>query len=125
MINCDDVILRLKSLGYTASNEDLDTIDYCISESEDYICNFCNINNVPIELYHTAVDMCCGSFLKIKNSINELEDYNLQGALSSITEGDISISYTNGISRDVLFDELIKRLCNKDSQLTNFRRLKW
>lgn len=125
MIITDDVALRLKSLGYTVSDEDIDTIDYCIKENEEYICNFCNINTIPLELYNTAVDMCCGSFLKIKNSMDELEDYNLKGALSGITEGDISVSYTNGISRDVLFDELIKRLSNKDSQLAGFRRLKW
>lgn len=125
MIITDDVALRLKSLGYTISDEDIDTIDYCIKENEEYICNFCNISEIPLELYNTAVDMCCGSFLKIKNSMDELEDYNLKGALSGITEGDISVSYTNGISRDVLFDELIKRLSNKDSQLAGFRRLKW
>lgn len=125
MIITDDVALRLKSLGYTISDEDTDTIDYCIKENEEYICNFCNIKTIPLELYNTAVDMCCGSFLKIKNSMDELKDYNLKGALSGITEGDISVSYTNGISRDVLFDELIKRLSNKDSQLIRFRRLKW
>lgn len=125
MINIDDIMLRLKSLGYTASDEDIDTIDYCIKESEEYICCFCNIDHIPLELYNTAVDMSCGSFLKVKNSMGELEGYNLNGALASITEGDISLSYTNGISRDVLFDELIKRLSNKDSLLTSHRRLKW
>ncbi|MDO4299918.1 MAG: hypothetical protein Q4D26_00815 [Clostridia bacterium] len=125
MINSDDVALRLKSLGYTVSDEDADSIDYCINESEEYICNFCNIKHIPLELYNTAVDMSCGSFLKIKNSMNELENYNLGGAIESITEGDISISYTNGISRDVLFEELIKRLSNKDSQLIGFRKIKW
>lgn len=125
MIDTNDVTLRLKALGYTVSDEDTDTIDCCIKENEAYICNYCNIKDIPLELYNTAVDMCCGSFLNIKNSMDELGDYNLRGALSGITEGDISVSYTGGISRDVLFDELIKRLCNKDSQLNSFRRLKW
>lgn len=125
MINSDDVVLRLKCLGCTVSNEDYDTIDYCIKDTEEYICNFCNIEKVPLELYHTAVDICCGSFIKIKNSMNELEDFDLRGAISSITEGDVSISYTGGISRDVLFDDLIKRLSDKNSQLVGFRKLKW
>lgn len=125
MISFDDVALRLKGLGYTVSDEEVDSIEYCIKETEEYICNFCNIKNIPLELYNTAIDMCCGSFLKIKNSMNELENYNLGGALESITEGDISISYSNGISRDVLFDELMNRLSNKDSQLIGFRKIKW
>lgn len=125
MINPDDVILRLGCLGYTVTDEDSDSIDLCISETEEYICCFCNISVIPLELYNTAVDICCGSFLKLKYSIGELEGYNLGGALESITEGDISISYTGSISSDVLFDELIKRLMDKDKELIGFRRLKW
>ncbi len=125
MINPDDVKLRLSCLGYSATDEDSDGIDLCINDTEEYICCFCNIESVPFELYNTAVDMCCGAFLKLKSSIGELDGYNLGGALESITEGDISLSYTGSISRDVLFDELIKRLMDKDKILIGFRRLKW
>ncbi len=125
MINPDDVKLRLSCLGYTATDEDNDCIDLCINETEEYICCFCNIEAVPFELYNTAADMCCGSFLKLKSSIGELDGYEPGGALESITEGDISLSYTGTISRDVLFDELLNRLMNKDEILIGFRRLKW
>lgn len=125
MLNPDDVISRLKGLGYNVSDEDSDKIDISIRDTEEYIHNFCNISYIPLELYNTALDICCGSFLKLKNSIGELEGYSLGGALESITEGDISISYTSSISPDVLFDELIKRLMEKDRELISFRRLKW
>lgn len=55
MISFDDVALRLKGLGYTVSDEEVDSIEYCIKETEEYICNFCNIKNIPLELYNTAI----------------------------------------------------------------------
>lgn len=125
MISPEDVALRLGYMGCNVSDEDMGTIECCINSTEEYILNYCNIRHIPIELYNTAVDMCCGNFLNIKNSLMELDGFDPTGALSSITEGDVSISYTNGISKAVLFEELINRLCNKDSQLIAFRRLKW
>ncbi len=125
MIRKDDVVLRLNTLGYDPDDGDELTLEMSMRGTEEYIKNYCNINKIPHRLYSTAVDMCCGTFLKTKYSIGALEDYDIKGALVNVTEGDVSVSYGKGLSGDELFNMLIDKLTDKEGLLVCCRKLSW
>ncbi len=125
MIRKEDVVLRLNTLGYNADNGDTLTLEMSIRGTEEYIKNYCNIKKIPCRLYNTAVDMCCGVFLKTKNSIGALEGYDVKSALVNVTEGDVSISYGKGTSSQELFNMLIDKLTDKEGLLVCCRKLSW
>ena len=47
MVTRDDIIERLKQLGYTANESDYPAIDFELTEVINYTLNFCNIQEVP------------------------------------------------------------------------------
>ncbi len=124
-INADSVITRLKDFGVNVDESDLKSIECTILSTEAYIKNFCNIEIIPVELYYTAVDMCCGTFLKTKVSTGDVDAISPVGDVASITEGDVSVSYKSGTSSGVIMRSIIDNLCNKNSELISFRKLRW
>ena len=47
MLNYDDVVLRLLSLGYELQEDDEFTLEQAMIEAEQYIMNYCNLESVP------------------------------------------------------------------------------
>ncbi|MGN1318067.1 MAG: hypothetical protein ACI4VF_03560 [Lachnospirales bacterium] len=125
LINTDDVVRKLKCYDVEVVASDITIIELAANSTEEYIKNFCNIKEIPTELYNTAVDMCCGIFLKTKTSIGTLNVIDASGDVASITEGDVSISFKNGTGSATIMQDTIKKLCNKDSELIVFRKLRW
>lgn len=122
-INAESVVKRLESLGAAADDRDVTSIELIINGIEEYIMNYCNISCLPSELYNAAVDMCCGAFLKTKQSLGELRSVN--GEVSSVKEGDITISFNEEASGAKALGEIIEGLMDKRSELECFRKLKW
>ena len=54
MLNYDDVVLRLLSLGYELQEDDEFTLEQAMIEAEQYIMNYCNLNMLP-QIYAVAV----------------------------------------------------------------------
>lgn len=129
-IKKDDVVKRLNSLGYVVLDSDTILIEFAINGIEQYIKNFCNITEIPTELYYVAVDMAAGTLLKTKSSIGESVCDNIDfeaGRVNSITEGDVSISYgyDGNTSNAAKYAALLDKLCNRDAELVTFRKLRW
>lgn len=129
-IDSKDVVERLNTLGYNLNEGDIVTLQFAINGVEQYIKNFCNISEIPNELYYVAVDMAAGTLLKTKQSIGinvcDNIDYSAAG-VSSIKEGDLTINFSTGDSNSTtnLFSALLKKLCNRDAELIAFRKLRW
>ena len=121
MLNYDDVVLRLLSLGYELQEDDEFTLEQAMIEAEQYIMNYCNLESVPEGLK----DICCGSFLQTKASMGELDGFDVESAVSNIQEGDVSISFNEGINHSQLFDNLINTLTKKESELVCYRKMRW
>ena len=118
------------SLGYDIKEGDQASIVSETVRAERYICNFCNIRKVPKELYAVAVDMAAGHFLKEKSASGDNVNSNIDfesGNIKSITEGDVSITYNSDSdnSATAKYNELLDNLCNRDSELLAFRKLRW
>lgn len=123
------VMDRLESLAYHIVGEDSLLIKILIEGVTTEILIKCNITELPDELKPMAVDAVCGRFLDQKHSSKQLEDYDFATAVSSITEGDISISYStsSGTSNpEETFKACIQEMAKLNPyELHAFRRLKW
>ena len=129
-VRSEDVVERLTALGYNLEEGDTLSLQFVISDVEQYIKNFCNIKEIPEELYCVAVDMAAGKLLKAKQAIgaNVCEGVDFENDnIKQIAEGDVSITYNSDSSNSATarYNALIDSLCNRDSELLAFRRLRW
>lgn len=129
-IDSKDVVERLNTLGYNLNEGDIVTLQFAINGTEQYIKDFCNITDIPKELYYVAVDMAAGTLLKTKQGIgiSTLEGIDLESDnIKSITEGDVSVTYNSDSSNSATarYNALLDKLCNRDAELIAFRRVRW
>lgn len=119
----EKVVLRLSGFGYTVTDADTAMLDYVISKIEQDIKNFCHIPEVPEELYYTWTDAVCADFLKSKLSTNSLD--NVSGIVSSIREGDTTVSYSKEGTPEAQLLECISKMALDLNGLVRFRKLVW
>ncbi|MGL4790494.1 MAG: phage head-tail connector protein [Anaerotignaceae bacterium] len=102
---------RLKIL-LGISGEVLDNIlTFILAKTEDFICSYCHTNHIPEELETVQLSMCCDVF--------RAESYGApqpEGVVKSISEGDISVSYS------YISQSFIK---NYYPQLDEIRKVRW
>lgn len=129
MVVRDDVINRLKHLGYTATEDDYDHIDFALEKTVNYVMNYCNIHIIPEILDNRIVDRVCSDFLYNKKNSGSLEGFNYDTVIKSIKEGDTTITYAVGQGEDTpenRFDAFVKQLERGfDKWITPHRRLRW
>lgn len=122
------VVERLITLGYNINEGDSSTLDIAVKGCENYIKNYCNISEIPSELYSVAVDIAAGIFIKNKSAIgvnvNDNIDFEFEG-IESIKEGDMTIEFNDNYGSAVEYKAFIDSLCNRDSELKPFRKLRW
>ena len=129
MVTRDDVIERLKQLGYTANESDYPAIDFELTEVINYTLNFCNIQEVPEIIEPRLIDRVCSYFLYYKKNSGSLDGFNYEPLIKSIKEGDTQIQYATGQGEDTpenRFDAFVKKLeLTYDKWLTPYRKLRW
>ena len=122
------VLNRLTSFGYPPKETDAWELSFVMSDVENRIKNSCNTTSIPEGLFNIAVDMVCGQFLMIhKNSGRlELSDLDLSGAITSISEGDVSISFDANSTDEQKFNQLVNYLMTKgEGDFVCYRKLRW
>lgn len=128
MLRSEDIIIRLKTLGYEVNEEDSNAIKIAAENTEQYIKNYCNISEIPDELYYAAVDMAAGTMLKTKFSTgaDTCKDIDfISDGIKSITEGDISVTYSDSGGSFNRYEKLIDSLLSRKSELIKYRKLRW
>lgn len=129
MVVRDDVIKRLGQLGYTATYEDNDQIDFELTKTLNYVKNYCNITIIPEILDPRIIDRVCGDFLHYKKNSGSLDGFNYDAVIKSIKEGDTTINYAVGQGEDTpenRFDAFVKSLDRGfDKWCTPHRRIRW
>lgn len=130
-ITSDRVKERLSTLGYTASDDDDTALDFLISLTTENVLNFIYASEIPEELEYTVINYVAARFLAEKIRTADVTDgyvegFNLDAAVGSLSEGDVSITYKDSADVKGAFltylDGLVAKL-NKD--LISFRRLRW
>lgn len=109
---------RLKKLlGFSREDDSKDTIlEFILEDVEEMIKNYCNVPTIPEQLNSTILRMAIDMY---KNESLGSEDIAL-GSISSISEGDTSVSYRSSASE---FKESL--LKDYKSQLNRYRKLRW
>ena len=109
---------RLKKLlGFSREDDSKDTIlEFILEDVEEMVKNYCNVPTIPEQLNSTILRMAIDMY---KNESLGSEDIAL-GSISSISEGDTSVSYRSSASE-------VKESLLKDykSQLNRYRKLRW
>lgn len=129
MVTREAVVKRLKQLGYTATTDDWEQIEFELLTVLNYVKNYCNITDIPEILDPRIIDRVCGYFLYYKKNSGSLEGFNYDTVIKSIKEGDTTLTYAVGQGEDTpenRFDAFVKTLERGfDKWLTPHRRLRW
>lgn len=120
------VTQRLLSLGHTVVPEDGWLLGFAVQKAESCFKIHCNLDVIPDELRTVEVDMICGEFLLAKKQSGRLEGYEFEAAVKSISEGDVSVSYSGDSTPEQQFDTLLQRLVHpSDDVFAAYRRISW
>ena len=129
MVTREAVVKRLKQLGYTATTDDWEQIEFELLTVLNYVKNYCNITNIPEILDPRIIDRVCSYFLYYKKNSGSLEGFNYDTVIKSIKEGDTTLTYAVGQGEDTpenRFDAFVKTLERGfDKWLTPHRCVRW
>ena len=122
----DVIVTRLAGWGYEATEADQVIIQLLIDKTDQYIMNYCNVASVPDELEEAEIDMIAIEFLKQAAISGGLDTTGLRvDGISSITEGDASVSYASSgsvLNLSALYGAIKQSF---DAELLPFRKLRW
>lgn len=128
-IDTEDVILRLDSLGYKLDGETQSEAVLCgmaLDKAIFTVRRFCNISELPKELYPALLDLAAAEFLSFKyfSSVLDGEDAFIGRGVKELKEGDISVTFFSGDDDSGGVRSVISRL-KEDARrnLYSFRRL--
>lgn len=125
------VLNRLSGFGYEVTSDNTNdqwTVAFCTQKVNQHIINTCNTPSVPDGMFYVAVDRVCGEFLYSLNNTGKLnlEDLDLDGAVTQISEGDATVSFESGTSQDEKFTVFVNYLQNEGiGDEICYRKLKW
>ena len=123
------MIKRLGMLGYTATNDDNDHIDFELDKILNYVKNYCNITEIPEILDPRIIDRVCSEFLFYKKNSGQLSTFDYDAVIKEIKEGDTTLKYAVGQGEDTpesRFDSFVKQLERGfDKWITPHRKLRW
>ena len=112
--------------GYTVTTEDAWALEFIIERAEQQIKDQINRAEIPEGLRSMVVDMAVGEFLRRKKATGTLEGFDLEAAVSSIKEGDTTVSFSSDMTDDQRLDALIAQLTSASrTQLAKYRRMVW
>lgn len=130
MIMIDDVTTRLASFNYEVVASDAWVLSFIIDKVSKNIIQDCGVYDpvtskmiIPEGLKEIAVDRVVGEFLLSKKSTGQLTGFDLDAAIKSISEGDISIAYA--VTPEERLNMLIGHLMHNEVDLSMYRCIRW
>ncbi len=122
------VLLKLDYFGLDIEDGKLDSIiESTLDEVKQEILNECNLDEFPKELSNVLVIRTVGSLLSIpfiQKKIN-VDGLDLDRAVSSITRGDISMSFKEMSDGEKMQQYISKLEKYGQTQIYKFRRIVW
>ena len=117
---------RLSSLGFESDADEM--LEYIAQSEEADILRKCNCEAIPEGFMGEAVDMVCARYLMIQKSSGADLGIDFDAAVSSISEGDVSVSFAVGRgakTAEQRFEELVAYLMRGAQNVTDYRRVRW
>ena len=105
-------------LGITSDDTTEDTVLLFLLENvNEIILNYCNLKTLPDGLQFTAYRMAIDLYRN-----ESLGKQEADKPVSSISEGDTSVSFSGSLYESSFTDSLLKKY---EQQLAKYRRLEW
>lgn len=121
----EDVVKRLKTLGYTVNEDDTDIITYILKKTIIECKHFLNRTSIPVDAVPFVIDWVCGNFFIQLFGMGRLTDLDYPiSPIQSVRAGDSQVSFAtyDGVSG---FHKMIDDLINQSKYtLTYWRVLK-
>lgn len=92
------------------------TLNFIMDDIKEIILNYCNVEELPKGLVNTAYRMAIDAY----RNENIGEEENSLGSISSISEGETTVSYRSSATE--FKDSLIK---DYKVQLNQYRKIRW
>lgn len=127
----ETVTARLASFGYTVTEADAFSLNFCMEKVRSTIKNEVNQPDIPEGLEYFAVDMACGEFLNAKLTFapDDLSGLDLDAAVKQIVDGDTTTVFAVGEGSQTpeqRLNSFINYLLSYGKeQYSCFRRLRW
>lgn len=120
-----DLLKRLESIGYVATESDAWMLSFSIQKVENDIKAECNTASIPDGLYFIAIDMICGEFLYSKKQSGNLAGFEVEQAIKAVQIGDTNVQFGTSDSSSH-FDMLITFLrMNGRGEFASYRKIRW
>lgn len=124
----DTVVSRLISFGIEPAVDDAFAIAFAIKKAHWHILNQIAWTFVPDGLFYTFVDMACGEYMQTALATGKLtlDSVDFEGIVSSVSEGDTSVSFdTSGSAEANLKSLLAYMIAGEGGDLLCYRKLRW
>lgn len=122
MNSYEEVVEMLAYYGYTVNADEAGKVRTAIKLTKNDILNFCNIAKITEEMNLLFIKLTALNYLKKVNDVSDSGQVP-SGAIKSITEGDVSITYST--SEDDSLSYLEDGIKNIYAELINYRKLAW
>ncbi|NLK37811.1 MAG: hypothetical protein GX299_06985 [Epulopiscium sp.] len=109
---------KLKNLLGIVGNDKDFIIEFVLGKVSDMVCNYCNIKEIPQGLENVLLNMAVDLY-----RAEGLGQEQIQGAVKSITEGDVTVSFSSASS--VSDNPGMAFLKNYTKQLDRYRKAGW
>lgn len=109
---------KLKTLLGIATNEKDFIIEFILNKASDMICNYCHIESVPMGLENVMLNMAIDLYRS-----ERLGQEEMQGAVKSISEGDVTVSFSSASS--ISENPSMAFLKDYTKQLDRYRKVGW
>lgn len=115
MTMTERVTLLNKLVGDEADPE---ILQFILGKCQDMILNYCRIKELPAALENVLINMCVDLY-----RAEQLGKSQVTGAVKSVTEGDVSVTYTS--ATNVSENKGMEFLKDYTKQLDRYRRMGW
>lgn len=115
MTMTERVTLLNKLVGGEA---DPDILQFVLAKGQDMILNYCRIKELPSALENVLINMCVDLY-----RAEQLGKSQVTGTVKSVTEGDVSVTYTS--ATNVSENKGMEFLKDYTKQLDRYRRMGW
>lgn len=121
-------LVRFISLsGYTITGHDDELLLILANQEIERLRNEINSNVIPEGLKEFLKKRIAGNFLNTKYLTSTLGDnFEFEGAIKSLTEGEVKYDFDNNLSAEDRFRTLIDSMIRGDGvDILCYRKLKW
>ncbi|MBS6396677.1 MAG: hypothetical protein KH452_05950 [Clostridiales bacterium] len=125
---CNMTLRRLESLGCQVDASQIWNLAFCVRKSEVEVLDYCHIDLIPVVLHPMLCDRACGRYLydRKQSGTLDIESIDLSGVLTSLSEGDVKVSFNAATSDEAKLDALLGLMMNTGKgQLSCYRKVRW